>query len=206
MSLTAPAAVHAAQRTFRTLLNAMARPGEIYQLAMAPDETPVFAVCTALLDFEVTYACTTTGMDTAESATALDQRIAQEIGCRQSSLAEAAFIIAYGALPAAAWEIVQRGTLAYPDRGATIIYAVSALGDDANGTAATALTLTGPGIEAERYLIVHGLNVTEFALLSLANSDYPMGVDVILLDPQGRVACLPRSCRIVAHDAGTEGT
>lgn len=202
MPLIPRPAVHTAQRTFRALLDAMARPGEIFQLALAPDDSPVFAVCAALLDFEVTYAC---AADTV-AATALDQRIALEIGCPPSSLAEAAFIVSYGALPASTWEVVRRGTLAYPDRGATIIYIVSSVGPDAEGGDATVLTLTGPGIETERYLIVHGLAVTEFALLAKANSDYPMGIDAILIDPRGRVACLPRSSRIVAHDAGTEGT
>jgi alpha-D-ribose 1-methylphosphonate 5-triphosphate synthase subunit PhnH len=199
-----PPAVHAAQRTFRMLLNAMARPGEIFKLAIPADETPTFAVCMTLLDFEVAYAITADDADAAEAA-ALDQRIALEIGCRQSSLAEAAFILSYGALPEPAWGVVRRGTLAYPDEGATIIYIVSALGPTMNGSAPTILTLTGPGIEAERTLIVHGLDASEFAQFSHVNGDYPMGVDAILLDAHSQVACLPRSCTIAARDANTEG-
>ncbi len=201
-----PAAVHAAQRTFRTLLDAMARPGVVYQLALAPDTPPEFAVCMTLLDFEVTYVSTTDDMRATHCVEALDQRIALEIGCQRSSLAEAAFVVSYGALPAAAWPVLRRGTLAYPDRGATIIYVVDAIGAATRGDASASLALSGPGIEAERYLTVGGLAAAEFQRFAATNRDYPMGVDAILLDPLGQVACVPRSCTIIAREAGDEGT
>ncbi|MDQ6601250.1 MAG: phosphonate C-P lyase system protein PhnH [Chloroflexota bacterium] len=201
-----PAAVHAAQHTFRTLLNGMARPGAVYQLALAPDTTPEFAVCMTLLDFEVTYVSTTDETRAARHMEALDQRIALEIGCQQSSFAEATFVVSYGALPAAAWPVLRRGTLAYPDRGATIIYVVDAIGAATRGDPSASLALSGPGIESERYLTVGGLAASEFQRFAATNRDYPMGIDAILLDPQGRVACLPRSCTIIAREPGDEGT
>ncbi len=197
-----PAAVHAAQRTFRTLLDAMARPGAVYQLALPPGETPEFAVCMALLDFEVTY-CSTADDARAE---ALDRRIALEIGCQHTSFAESAFVVSYGALPAAAWPVLRRGTLAYPDRGATIIYVVDALGPTTRDSESTSLALSGPGIESERYLTVGGLAASEFQQFAATSRDYPMGVDAILLDPRGQVACLPRSCTMIARAPGVEGT
>ncbi len=206
MPLIAPPAVHAAQRTFRTLLNAMARPGEIYQLALAPGAAPEFAVCAALLDFEVTYACVPDGVSASDGATALDQRIALEIGCPQAPIEEASFIVSYGALPAPAWPLLRRGTLAYPDRGATIIYVIPAINPTERDREAISLTLTGPGIETERYLTLSGVEASEFQHLSAVNCDYPMGVDAIFLDASGRVACLPRSCNVVARGAGAEGT
>lgn len=184
----------------------MARPGEIYHLALMPDETPEFAVCMTLLDHEVTYAATTDGEQSDEAAAALEWRIALEIGCSQASLAEASFIVSYGALPASAWPVLRRGTLAYPDQGATIIYVVGAIGPTARDGEAISLALSGPGIETERYLTLSGLEASEFQHLSAANRDYPMGVDAIFLDPGGRVACLPRSCNIVARASGAEGT
>ncbi len=196
-----PAAVHAAQRTFRTLLDAMARPGAVYQLALPPEETPEFAVCMALLDFEVTYFSATDGVRASERAEALERRIALEIGCQRSSLAEAAFIVSYGALPAAAWPVLRRGTLAYPDRGTTIIYVLDALGPATRDSESTSLALTGPGIESERYLTVGGLPASEFAQFAATNRDYPMGVDAILLDPRGRMACIPRSSAITVKGA-----
>lgn len=207
MSLIAPpVAVHAAQRTFRALLDAMARPGEIGQLALAPDDMPELAVCTTLLDHEVTYATSIDDTGESERAEALERRIALEIGCPQSSLPDAAFTVSYGALPASAWPVLRRGTLAYPDQGATIIYVIAAIGSTARDREAISLALTGPGIETERYLTLSGLEASEFQYLSAANRDYPMGVDAIFLDPSGRVTCLPRSCNIVARSSGAEGT
>jgi len=94
----------------------------------------------------------------------------------------------------------------YADQGATIIYVLAAIGPMARTPDAISLTLSGPGIETERYLTLSGLDTSEFGHLSAANRDYPMGVDAIVLDPGGRVACLPRSCNIVARASGAEGT
>src|SRR5258708_14917972 len=44
-------------------------------------------------------------------------------------IGDASFTIAYGPLPETEWVHVRRGTLAFPDGGATIIYVLPAVGD-----------------------------------------------------------------------------
>jgi alpha-D-ribose 1-methylphosphonate 5-triphosphate synthase subunit PhnH len=189
-----------AQQTFRTLLNAMARPGTIHMLPHRPGQTPEQAVCFALMDFEVSYAVATPGSEVAD----LEQWIAVHTGCPRVAVADAAFILARGPLPDDAWASVARGTLAFPDTGATIIYALAAIGETVDDEMATRLSLSGPGIETTQELRVSGLPVAEFSARAHANREYPMGVDVIVTDPTGRVAGIPRSSRVQATTL-TEG-
>jgi alpha-D-ribose 1-methylphosphonate 5-triphosphate synthase subunit PhnH len=201
-TIAPPAPVLDAQRTFRTLLNAMAHPGTIDHLTPRTGETPEQSVCFALIDFEVSYIIANPGG--GDDAEALEQWLAQRTGSRHASVADAAFVIAYGPLPDAAWHAILRGTLAFPDTGATIIYVLPAVGEAAAGAPVTRLTLAGPGIATTQELVVSGLAPAEFAALTHANREYPMGVDVILLDAAGRIACIPRSSKIQAM-ALTEG-
>jgi alpha-D-ribose 1-methylphosphonate 5-triphosphate synthase subunit PhnH len=198
--ISPPAPVLEAQQTFRTLLNAMARPGTIHTLTVNSGETPEQAICFALMDFEVAYAVAAPGDGVDE----LTRWIAIHTACQPAPIADAAFVIAYGALPTDAWAAIRRGTLAFPDTGATIIYCLPAIGETEAVGRATRVTLTGPGIETAQTLTVTGLPASEFAALTHANREYPMGVDVILVDPAGHVACIPRSSKLVATTE-TEG-
>ena len=58
------------------------------------------------------------------------------------------------------------------------------------------LSLRGPGIETTQCLTVSGLAASEFATLAEINQDFPLGVDTILTDASGRLACIPRSSTI----------
>ncbi len=195
-AITPPAATLDAQQTFRVLLNAMARPGTVHTLPVRAGTSPERAVCFALLDFEVSYAIANSG--DGNDTDALEQWIALHTGCRRAEVADATFVLAYGPLPDAAWAAIRRGTLAFPDTGATIIHVLPAVGEASPDSDGTRLTLRGPGIEDVQELIVAGLAPSAFASLAHANREYPLGVDVILLDRMGRVACLPRSTHVHA--------
>jgi alpha-D-ribose 1-methylphosphonate 5-triphosphate synthase subunit PhnH len=200
-----PASVLAAQRTFRTLLDAMSRPGTVRQLPVDPGEDPEFAICSALLDYEVSYAIANPGARTAADLAAFEQRIALQTGCTRVSIADAAFVLSYGPLSDNEWRDIRRGTLAFPDQGATIIYIVARVGLAYGSAHGVSLTLTGPGIEHEQELMLKDLDVHEFAALGRANSEYPMGVDAMFLDRSGRVACIPRSTSVGARPLSAKG-
>lgn len=195
-AITPPAATLDAQQTFRVLLNAMAHPGTRYTLPLRAGVSPEQAVCFALMDFEVSYAIANPG--DGDDTDALEQWIALHTGCRRTEVADAAIVLAYGPLPDDAWAAIRRGTLAFPDTGATIMYVVPAVGETYPDSGGMHLTLHGPGIEHEQELIVASLAPSAFASLAHANREYPLGVDTIFLDPTGRVACVPRSTRFHA--------
>jgi phosphonate C-P lyase system protein PhnH len=83
----------------------------------------------------------------------------------------------------------RQGTPMDPAEGATAIYELPAV-----GSGPLVLSLTGPGIGAgERLLRLTGLADTEVELFQATRAHYPCGVDVILVDRDGRCAALPRS-------------
>jgi alpha-D-ribose 1-methylphosphonate 5-triphosphate synthase subunit PhnH len=83
---------------------------------------------------------------------------------------------------------LKRGSLAYPDDSATLIVDVHEGADDT-------YRLTGPGIQHEMQC---GLAFNEeiVAALADANAHYPCGIDVLLVDAEGRITGLPRTTHI----------
>jgi alpha-D-ribose 1-methylphosphonate 5-triphosphate synthase subunit PhnH len=184
------------QHTFRVLLEAMARPGTAQDLPLTPGEPPVLALLSTLADHEVGFSLLSDAAEHRPSLPALAQRISDLTGCTQCAVGEADFVVSFGPLPAFAWPLLRRGVPAFPDRSATIIYVVPGVDLLLPDLPAVRLTLRGPGIETEQCLAVSGLAASEFAMLAEVNQDFPLGVDTILTDASGRLACIPRSSTI----------
>lgn len=204
MTITPTEPVAAAQRTFRTLLNATANPGSVHRLAPRPGESPEEAVAFALCDHEVAFAVV--GEQEATGAVPVARRIALRTGSVEAEIAASAFVFAYAPLGDDRWRAVRRGTLAYPDGGATVVYVLPAIGVRVAFSRPFRLHLTGPGIEHAVYLSLAGLPADEFAARDRACADYPMGVDCVFVDGAGQVACVPRSARVrIEQIAQVEG-
>ncbi len=87
----------------------------------------------------------------------------------------------------------RRGTPLDPAAGATAIYELAAV-----GTGPLVLSLTGPGVgDPSRRLRLTGLAEGEVELFQTTRAGYPCGVDIILVDRDGRCAALPRSTTLV---------
>ncbi|MEM7640894.1 MAG: phosphonate C-P lyase system protein PhnH [Pseudomonadota bacterium] len=163
---------------FRTLMQAMARPGTIHDLsAPAPDGLSPAAAATLLV-----LADPTTPVWLPPNAQAAHDWLVFHTGAPAGRRTDATFAAGpWSALaPLSDWPI---GPPDYPDRSATLIVEVPTL--DTPGP-----RLTGPGIETDATLPLP--DPRAFA----ANAAlYPQGVDVILTCGT-RIAALPRSTRI----------
>lgn len=190
-------AVHT-QATFRTVLDAMARPGTPRALPMIDRVCPVrscraaAAVLLTLLDHEVTFAVLAPG-PSDESREAIAAYLAGATGSRQVPAAEADFILAMGSLPRAALASLKRGSPAYPDEGATVLVQTGRV----SASPSVAVELSGPGIESAsvRGLLV-GLDADDVRALAIVNGEPPCGVDLMLVDAEGQITCLPRSTAV----------
>jgi alpha-D-ribose 1-methylphosphonate 5-triphosphate synthase subunit PhnH len=58
------------------------------------------------------------------------------------------------------------------------------------------LAISGPGVESEHRLAVRGMDRRYAEALREVNELFPVGLDCCLLDPGGRLVCLPRSSRV----------
>jgi alpha-D-ribose 1-methylphosphonate 5-triphosphate synthase subunit PhnH len=98
----------------------------------------------------------------------------------------------------------KRGTLEYPDTGATVIYSICSLSQIPPSPPLVKggirgdlkLTLKGPGINGEISPFLSGVSKREFLYLKEINSEYPLGIDSVFIDSANRIMCIPRSTRI----------
>jgi alpha-D-ribose 1-methylphosphonate 5-triphosphate synthase subunit PhnH len=88
---------------------------------------------------------------------------------------------------------LRTGSFDYPDDAATLIVQVPSL-DQAEGD--LTLSLEGPGVPGRRLLKLGGIDAGFFAAREQANRHYPIGIDLILIDQEGRIAGLPRTTQI----------
>ena len=184
----------AAQAWFRAAMNAMSRPGTLHAVrspAALPDHLPAPAagLLLSLCDADTpvwlsprlcrsNWAATWIGFHTGAP-------VVENIG-------EAAFAVASRADELPPFGRLRGGEPTYPDRSATLLIEVDALGEAAD---VAPLVLTGPGIRGEIELRVAGLPEDWLALWRDNRARFPLGIDVVLVDAE-RFAALPRSVRI----------
>ena len=181
--------VHLNRDCYRILLQAMSRPGRVFRLQREErraDFFPFLAIARCLLDQEVSF-CTVEG-------DAMDSAIIGVTGARAASLQEADFIFTLGASGGAILQ-AKRGTPESPEQGATVICCVKEKRVDP--LERLSVCLAGPGIPAREGIVPEmGIALEDMRALQAANADYPMGVDTVFVRKDGRMMCIPRSCRI----------
>ena len=180
------------QSIYRDLLTVMSRPGTVRKLTEETSEISahgLVAVAATLLDQEVTF----TVLDDDELSTA----VRQKTDARPVEVAEADFVFVVSGSSGGQIADAQRGTHMYPDTGATILYQVEHLAEQSSEST---IDLTGPGIADVNSPLIQGLDIGDLELLGMINQDYPLGIDIILLDRDNRVMALPRSTQVTIND------
>lgn len=184
------------QTLYRLLLDAVSRPGR--RMSMPPADTPesterllLLETTACLIDHEVSYALTGPWPEP------LRYEISLRTGAREVPCDTADFILVAGSHSEGAVLQAKRGTLSYPDLGATLVYCLDAQTAKPmpNDTAAT-VHLSGPGIKTPLTPEIAGLADEEYRLLSEINSEYPLGVDTFIMEGNRHVMAVPRSTHI----------
>lgn len=205
------APVQAAQQVFRTLLDAMARPGTVHELpaaALAGLQAPAAlgdgpgALMLALLDAD-TDVHLGAGFDTAP----VHGWLRFHTGTQARPLPRAAFVLlAEAQADAALWPRLRQGSDEAPQEGATLVLIVPELGDGTSpdSPASLALRLEGPGIRGRARLAVASASpdrARAFWWARIAQqASFPRGVDLVLVAGT-RVAAIPRSTRLALEEA-----
>jgi alpha-D-ribose 1-methylphosphonate 5-triphosphate synthase subunit PhnH len=201
------------QRTFRVLLDSMARPGSMGRLlpaGQAEQQDPLLAVAEALVDHEVTFAVLLQGGE-------LTEQILRSTGSRVAPVEQADYVFCDAPSLAEALRWSKEGTPEFPDEGATVVCSVRSLtggqtgmgadgprgmrADGQTGMGADAwrgsLALTGPGIRDIARIAVDGLSAEARMVFAERNQAAPLGLDLVLVDPEGTVVSLSRYTRIL---------
>ncbi len=200
--------------TFRYLLDSLARPGKLNRLAdssflgeppLAPtsasgSEKPVnlFALgaILTLLDREVSGGVIAAGQWLGPEAPAL-RWLGVRSGLRIVAPEEASFVLCCEGTSGGLLSRLSLGTLVEPENSATVLYTVERLATSGPpGPGDLRLRLSGPGIDSTQTVVVAGLMQDELKLIRATRQNYPLGLDVYLIDEAGLCLGLPRTTRI----------
>jgi alpha-D-ribose 1-methylphosphonate 5-triphosphate synthase subunit PhnH len=188
--------VLSAQSTFRSVMDAMARPGSVQRIAaMAGAPNGVMrgtaAIALTLFDHDTPIWLDAAISGTSEVAKWLKFHTSAPV-VSDSAICSFALIGDAKALP-----LLDRfpfGSNEYPDRSSTLILQVESL------TQGPALELRGPGIDGTALLQAMIQPHDLFERLAVNATLFPRGIDVVLVHDDCIVA-IPRTTRLVARGA-----
>jgi len=171
-------------RAFRAVLDAMARPGRIVTLAGASAPAPASPALASVL-LTLTDSTTPLHLAGAHDTPALRDWLRFHTGAPIVPRDQAVFAVGTweALLPLTDYPL---GSAEYPDRSATLIVEMPALGNDG-------ARLTGPGIATEARL-----SLPDLAEFRANAARFPLGLD-FLFTCADRLAALPRSTRVEAR-------
>jgi alpha-D-ribose 1-methylphosphonate 5-triphosphate synthase subunit PhnH len=181
-----------AQEHYRLVLDSMARPGKINVMPRLELTTPQgIHAAGALVGFALLNSDVSFYVD-GPSAEDVSLYLLVNTSAKPAEAEEADYVYLNGTASAEILYRLKTGTLPYPENSATAIVAVEELG----GETGLVLTLSGPGVDGERQLSVAGIDTGLLEALVTINAEFPLGIDLVLSDPMGRIACIPRSSRV----------
>jgi alpha-D-ribose 1-methylphosphonate 5-triphosphate synthase subunit PhnH len=185
--------VLSAQSTFRSVMDAMARPGSVQRIVAAAGTPAAIMRGTAAIVLTLFDHDTPVWLDPQMSeASNLTKWLKFHTGApviADSSVCSFALVGDAAALPSL--DRFSFGTNEYPDRSTTLILQVDSL------TQGEKLELRGPGIDGTAVLQARVQPADLFERLAVNATLFPRGIDVVLVHDDSIVA-IPRTTRLVA--------
>lgn len=187
--------VLSAQSTFRSVMDAMARPGGVQRIRPAAGRPEPMMPGTAAIALTLFDHDTPVWLDKAISAT---PDVAKWLKFHTSAPVVANTAASHFAVIGDPSELppldrFALGSNEYPDRSTTLILQVDSL------TSGPAWELTGPGIDGVAILQAT-IRQNLFERLAVNAALFPRGIDVVLVHDDAVVA-IPRTTRLAAHGA-----
>ena len=185
--------VLSAQSTFRSVMDAMARPGSVQRIVpMAGTAGPMMrgtaAIALTLFDHDTPLWLDAQMSESSDVLKWLKFHTGAPV-VQDSSVAAFALISDGGALPP--FERFALGTNEYPDRSTTVIIQVESL------ESGRSFELRGPGIDGVTTLQASFKPFDLFEQLRFNEALFPRGIDVVLVADDAVVA-IPRTTRVVS--------
>lgn len=183
------------QFVYRKLLNAMGQPGTVAKIQPVPfmNTEPyspyLVGVAMTLLDQEVTFHIV--GEDKSFASYLRLYTLAKE-----SNMEDCDYLVVKGKADFNP-SLLKRGTLAYPDRSATLLCLLDRLSDQPlEGFSVIRIKLKGPGIPTEREIYLDSLYPEVMIAWEESNQEYPLGIDWVFIDKSGNICCVPRTSEL----------
>ena len=177
-----------AQRAFRAVLDALARPGHTYRLPERPLRTVPAALLPVLALANLDTPACVLGDDPDGG---WQQVLATVTSAPAAVLPQARLVAALRPLSGGELLALRRGSAAAPEDGALLSAAVSD-GDPGESR----WQLSGPGVAGPDVSTPVGWDGQLAAAREQAVAGFPAGIDLLLVSPDGRVLGIPRSTAI----------
>jgi len=186
--------VLSAQSTFRSVMDAMARPGSVQHVVASVGTPPTLMRGTAAIALTLFDHDTPVWLDGGMAATS---EVAKWLKFHSGAPVVTDPSICHFALVADASRVPDLTSFAlgsneYPDRSTTLILQVESL------TEGRRYDLRGPGIDGTASLRATIAPADLFDRLSINETLFPRGIDVVLVANEDIVA-IPRTARLVRH-------
>ena len=184
--------VLSAQSVFRSVMDAMARPGSVKRIQPAAGAADIMMRGTAALSLTLFDHDTPIWLDPAMSAT---PEVAKWLKFHTGApvvadSSTASFALVGDPQSLSALDRFAFGSNEYPDRSTTLILQVESLDDG------TIVELQGPGIDGTMVLRASIQPRDLFERLNINAALFPRGIDVVLVHDDSIVA-IPRTTRLV---------
>jgi alpha-D-ribose 1-methylphosphonate 5-triphosphate synthase subunit PhnH len=185
--------VLSAQSTFRSVMDAMARPGSVQRIVpMAGAPGPMMrgtaAIALTLFDHDTPIWLDTRMAESLDVVKWLKFHTGAPV-VQDTSIASFALVNDGASLPS--FERFALGTSEYPDRSTTVIIQVESL------NSGRSFELRGPGIDGVATLQVSIKPFDLFERLRVNEALFPRGIDLVLVADDAVVA-IPRTTRVVS--------
>lgn len=193
--------IHRIQHAFRGVMNAVAHPGVVYAVPLdagRASATGLDAALDTVVRIFVDQAVTFAYMGDAVR----ERAIASETRSRAAGVSQASFVIvgadAGETSVEYAVERASRGNLISPEKGATVLLGCDALSQEPD-KGLFGFSVSGPGVadtnrffcDSDAWLRARAARLDE----------YPCGIEIVLVDPNGNVVAIPRTSNVARADA-----
>jgi alpha-D-ribose 1-methylphosphonate 5-triphosphate synthase subunit PhnH len=186
--------IHDAQKHFRLIMDAFARPGKIIQLnditINSPDNlnTASALVGLGLLNNDVKFF-------SSKNQEEINNFFLMNCSSYSTSPDKAEFIFLDGNSSTEYIEKALEGEPEYPENGASIIIDLESI-SATPVSGAVKLNLQGPGVDGQSTVYLKNISIDILKCLQEKNNEFPLGVDTILTDTDGNLIAIPRSSKI----------
>lgn len=184
-----------AQEHFRLLLDSMARPGKINTFPASeifpPEGLNTGSALTffALLNADVTYFIC------SENAAAITEYLVINTASQQAEISVADYIFLPEGYFGEELGDARTGTPVYPEDSATFIAQCDLISNTPH-RGSVKIKLQGPGVNGEAEVFVSGVDARLLDFAIEQNSEYPIGLDLIITDHYNNLLCIPRSNKL----------
>jgi alpha-D-ribose 1-methylphosphonate 5-triphosphate synthase subunit PhnH len=194
--------VYDSQATFRALLDALSRPGKVcllpgnaYNGAPRGFCPPALSILKTLCDHRVSFSLVS-GNRTPELSRYLEVNLATPL----AEVEKADYVIFDATTFDEDFLRLKRGSSEFPEDSATALLCVGRLAEGSveTDTPSCRLRCAGPGVQDTAFLTVTGLDPRYSEARARTNDLSPLGIDLFLVDPEGRVAGIPRTTSVEA--------